>query len=300
MSFRISFYSILLFALMASMALGQGIAESKPLVRITPQTLQQGDVALVELHGLKKNDKVRATFSGAKLPLTYDGASETFYGLLGVDLEQASGTYPLTISVDGNSLQLPVYVQEMDFGTRDLTLPPSMTQFDDETLARIKREQNLMRAVWKKSSGRRLWDGPFTRPVPGEITGPFGRRTVINGEPRSPHSGVDLKAKKNDNIFCSNSGKVVLAQDLFFSGKTVVIDHGLGLFTMYFHLNEILVKVGSLVKTGQILGKAGSTGRSTGPHLHWGVRINNRRVDPMKLIETSSQFSKRATMAERP
>jgi murein DD-endopeptidase MepM/ murein hydrolase activator NlpD len=299
MTVRINFCVILFVFILVTM-LGNGVANSTPSVRITPQSLKQGDVALVEVQGPDRDNKVRVAFSNENFPLTYDAASKTFYGLLGVDLGLRAGAYPLTIIVDGNSMQLPVYVQDVDFGTRDLTLPPSMTQFDDKTLARIRREQKLIKSVWKKSSRRVLWDGPFIRPVPGEITGPFGRRTVINGEPRSPHSGVDLRAKKNDNIFCSNSGRVVLAQDLFFSGKTVVIDHGLGLFTMYFHLSEILVKVGEPVKTNQIIGKAGSTGRSTGPHLHWGVRINNERVDPMKLIEISSHFSKRATMAERP
>ena len=139
--------------------------------------------------------------------------------------------------------------------------------------------------MWGGSDPQRLWNEAFLKPAPGVETGPFGRRTFVNDEPRSRHSGVDLRAEKNENIHCSNAGRVVLARDLFFSGKSVFIDHGQGLFTMYFHLNDILVDEGDMVTRGQVVGKAGSTGRSTGVHLHWGVRLNRARVDPTALLE---------------
>ncbi len=121
-------------------------------------------------------------------------------------------------------------------------------------------------------------------PVPGAITSPFGRRRVINGSPRSPHTGVDLRAAAGAEIIATNHARVVLVDDFYFGGKSVVLDHGGGLYTMYFHLSDFRVKEGSRVRKGGVVGLAGMTGRVTGPHLHWGARLNGARVDPFELL----------------
>ena len=127
-------------------------------------------------------------------------------------------------------------------------------------------------------------------PVEGATDGRnFGHRRVFNGQPRAPHSGADLRARTGTPILAANSGRVVLAKDLFYSGNAVFIDHGLGLFTTYLHLSKIDVAVGDIVEQGQQIGLAGATGRVTGPHLHWGVRLLDARVDPFSLVRLGAQ-----------
>ncbi|MBI3059358.1 MAG: M23 family metallopeptidase [Deltaproteobacteria bacterium] len=136
-----------------------------------------------------------------------------------------------------------------------------------------------------------MWDGRFVAPVSGGITSPFGLRRVVNGWPRSPHGGVDLKAASGTEILAANHGRVVLREEFFFSGKSLVLDHGGGLYTMYFHLADFRVEKDSQVRKGDLIGWAGKTGRVTGPHLHWGVRLNGARVDPFELLEATGDGS---------
>jgi murein DD-endopeptidase MepM/ murein hydrolase activator NlpD len=137
--------------------------------------------------------------------------------------------------------------------------------------------------LWRLVSPENLWLGPFLSPVNSELTSGFGRRRIVNNQPRSPHSGVDLKAETGTPIQAANAGRVVLAEDLFFSGNTVVLDHGLGLYTYYAHCSKILVKTGEIVRKGQRIAEVGATGRVTGPHLHWACRLNQARVNPLDL-----------------
>jgi murein DD-endopeptidase MepM/ murein hydrolase activator NlpD len=260
-------------------------------LRLIPRTVVQGEAALVEIEGSSFQDFLRGRFLGKEVPFLYDANSRTWRALLGIDVDQAPGVYDVRVWKNDAPAKAFITVKPGDFGTRRLTLPPSMTRFDEKTLARIEREEARLKLLWTQSLSRKLWRGMFFRPVPGEVTGVFGQRTLVNGELRSPHSGVDLKAEKNENVICSNHGRVALADNLFFSGNSVAIDHGQGLFTMYFHLNEILVKEGALVEKGQIIGRVGSTGRATGPHLHWGIRLNGARIDPMKFISLSRRFA---------
>jgi murein DD-endopeptidase MepM/ murein hydrolase activator NlpD len=113
-----------------------------------------------------------------------------------------------------------------------------------------------------------LWTTPFTVPIAGESGTNFGHRRVFNGQPRAPHAGADLKATTGTPIHSTNRGRVVLAKNLFFTGNTVILDHGLGIYSLYAHLSRIDVAVGTIVTNGQLIGLAGATGRVTGPHLH--------------------------------
>jgi murein DD-endopeptidase MepM/ murein hydrolase activator NlpD len=130
----------------------------------------------------------------------------------------------------------------------------------------------------------KFWRGAFIRPVEGELSGAFGVSRMINGKRRGQHTGIDLQAEEGTPVLACNRGMVVLVDELFFSGKSVILDHGWGLFSMYFHLSEIRVQEGERIDKGAILGRVGSTGRSTKPHLHWGIRMNGARVDPLSLL----------------
>ena len=168
-----------------------------------------------------------------------------------------------------------------------LTLPKDKVDLDEESLVRVKAEQAQVRTVLEAVSERRLWASDFLRPVEGPITGAFGRQRIINGQAKNPHNGEDIAAPLGAEVVAMNDGVVCLTADHFFSGKGVFVDHGLGLYSMYFHLSEVSVKDGEVVKRGQVIGKVGASGRATGPHLHWGVNMNGARVDPLSLIKLS-------------
>jgi murein DD-endopeptidase MepM/ murein hydrolase activator NlpD len=131
----------------------------------------------------------------------------------------------------------------------------------------------------------RLWQESFLEPVNGKRTGIFGSVRIMNGQARNPHNGEDIGAPLGAEVAATNDGVVRLTVDHIFSGRGVYLDHGLGFYSMYFHLSDVLVKEGDLVKAGQIVGKVGATGRATGPHLHWGVKLNGARVNPYALLD---------------
>ena len=135
------------------------------------------------------------------------------------------------------------------------------------------------------SSTEKIWQGSFQLPVQSKITSPFGNRRVFNGKLKSYHNGLDFRAPVGTPVFASNSGVVKLAEDLFYSGKVVILDHGNTIFTIYAHLSKIEVKAGRQVEKGQKLGLTGATGRVSGPHLHWGVKVNGTAVNPIQFVQ---------------
>jgi murein DD-endopeptidase MepM/ murein hydrolase activator NlpD len=160
----------------------------------------------------------------------------------------------------------------------DLVHPPP------EAELRVEQEAKHLRELWSHSAPQRLWSGPFVQPVPDPANSAFGTRSIYNGEPRSPHAGADFLSPTGRPVKAPNAGRIVLADPQYFSGNTVIIDHGLGLFSLLAHLSQIDVKAGDTVAAGDVIGKVGATGRVTGPHLHWTVRDNNARVDPLSLL----------------
>ena len=224
--------------------------------------------------------------------ISFFGQQGSFIALLGVDLEEKPGPVHIAIEARGKNGEnrekgITLRIRERSFPREKISVPPSFDRVDEATRRRIDREQEQLSRLWAISSPRRWWEGPFLAPVPGGITSPFGLRRIVNGLPRSPHGGVDMKASQGAEVFAANHGQVVLREEFFFSGKSVVLDHGGGLYTMYFHLADFHVEKDSPVRKGELIGWAGRTGRVTGPHLHWGVRLNGARVDPLGLVETT-------------
>lgn len=216
----------------------------------------------------------------------------SFFTLLGVDLEEKAGALDLLVrgrarNGERGEKAVALGVKEKTFPQEKLSVPASFDRIDEATQRRIEREQQQLNRIWATSSLQRWWESPFLAPVSGGVTAPFGLRRVVNGLPRSPHGGVDLKASLGTEIVAANHGQVVLREEFFFSGKSIVIDHGSGLYTMYFHLDEFHVGKNTQVRRGELIGRVGMTGRVTGPHLHWGVRLNGARVDPFELLEAS-------------
>lgn len=254
---------------------------------------KQGQVLLVQVRTGGRATDVTGRFLGRTIPFftAPDGRSDLVIGLLGIDIQDKPGMHELMVEVrehdTARRLSYSVLVLKEKYPVQHLTLPSEQVDLDDENLVRVKTEQERVKAVLQGVSRERLWDGPFVEPLHGETEGAFGRTRVINGQTRSPHNGEDITAPLGTPVVAMNDGIAQLTVDHFFSGKGVFVDHGLGLYSMYFHLSEVLVQDGAMVKQGQAIGKVGATGRATGPHLHLGVRINGARVNPYSLIKLS-------------
>lgn len=211
-------------------------------------------------------------------------------GWAAVDLDQKPGrvgieVYGRTKSGRPAAGTLAVRVERRTFPTQRLDVEEKFVTPPPEVQARIEEETRRLAAVYAVRRAAPPPERPFVRPVPAEPTGVFGTRRVFNGKPRSPHPGLDLKAATGTPVRCSGPGLVTLAQELWFSGNTVIVDHGGGLFTIYAHLSRIEVKEGARLDAGDLVGLSGATGRVTGPHLHWGAKIGDRPFDPRALLE---------------
>jgi len=267
------------------------MAVSQYDIQLSSYIIPQGDMSLIRVE-VKNGGIPRVTWMKREIYLVPNHNKTVYYGLLVADLMAKPGRYKALVELvsTGKKKKLEIEVKEKDYGIRRLTLPKKMVDLEAETLKRVKKESGIMRRLWDTPPSTPYWNGPFERPIPGEVVGPFGRRSIINNQPRASHSGVDLKAEKGTPIKAINHGTVAFTGDHFFTGQTVVMDHGGGIQSMYFHLEKILVQQGKMVEKGQVIGLVGSTGRATGPHLHWGIRINGARVNPLKLIIVSQEM----------
>ncbi len=227
-------------------------------------------------------------FAGRSFPL--EKISGGRRGVVAIPLGTAPGLHELVFeTAAGKRQRLTLEVVAHDYGEQHLTLPKKMvTPMRPETLARIKRDRKLLRRVYASSGKHLLFHGKITPPLRSRLTSTFGRRRLLNGKPKAPHGGIDYKAAVGVPVPAAGDGRVVLAGNLYYSGNIVIIDHGLDIFTLYMHLSKINCRVGDLVRRGQIIGKSGRSGRVTGPHLHWGVKIAGVFVDPLEFADLSS------------
>jgi murein DD-endopeptidase MepM/ murein hydrolase activator NlpD len=264
---------------------------------VASASASQGSLLLAELSTDAPLESVHAKWGTEEIPFWQkatppSAASKTQHWrtLLAVDLDKPVGDYPVDVSMkppaDAPAIcQLTVHVIAGKFATENLHVDNKFVEPDPEQTARAKSEQQKLREIYATVSPRKLWQGRFRIPLDGVTKGAnFGRRRVLNGQPGSPHSGVDLPATTGTPVHASQTGRVVLAEPLFFAGNTVIIDHGLGIYTLYGHLSEIDAKVGDKIAVGAVLGKVGATGRVTGPHLHWGLSVERSRVNALQIV----------------
>jgi murein DD-endopeptidase MepM/ murein hydrolase activator NlpD len=234
-----------------------------------------------------------ATLEGsiAGTPLRFFPYGGGHAAVLGIDLETKPGSHPWRVAAllgrePPRTARGTVKILPREFIVQRLTVPPHMVDLDPETERRAVDESARLRTLYRTVSVDRLWRGRFTRPVAGMEPGTgFGARRIINGKPRMPHSGIDFAAPRGTPVVASNAGRVALVADFFFPGRLVVLDHGLGLYTLYFHLDSVSVEDGTVVDRGEPIGTVGMTGRTTGPHLHFGAQLGSARIDPATLLE---------------
>ena len=240
------------------------------------QSLRPGGIAIIPLTSEVK------TISYQNHPVLITQANQQNYAVFGIPLSAPIGTLQLETNhspIQLNIQSYPYAEQRLNVKNQDY-VNPNQTQLDRYALEAT--EQNNIYNSFTPSQSNSF--PSFIRPTAGKFSNSFGRKRFFNGEERAPHSGLDIPAPIGQKVVAPASGTVVATGDYFFNGKTVLIDHGQGLISMFCHLSDINVAKGQKIQQGEILGKVGKTGRVTGPHLHWGMSLNNARVDPQLFL----------------
>jgi len=269
------------------------VALPKPEITVSSDSIFQGDAGCLRVQ-TTNGESPQVQWMDQDLFTAPLENGKTWFGFFAADLKLRPGSYPLVVKIPSTGVrkQIDITVRSKDFGVRRLTLPKELVDLDAVTLERVKRESAIMKEVLEAPPTAPQWKGPFVKPLSGEVVGTFGQASIINGMPRAPHSGVDLKAEKGTPVVSINSGRVALTGEHFFNGLFVVVDHGGALQSMYFHLDKILVQQGDKVTKGRVVGLVGATGRATGPHLHFGIRINGARIDPMQFMTVNEAMER--------
>lgn len=249
-----------------------------------PKALPQGGVAALTVVSDAPLASLTLVDGDRRVALERDASGRTFRGLVGVDLDAKAGAREIALEPgDGGArLVVPLNVLRGGFRVQKLSVDPKYVEVPPEEEERVKADGVRVGAAYRSAEPARRWSS-FARPVSAEGRN-FGSRRVYNGRTQSFHAGLDMAAPAGTPVAAAADGRVALAGDLYFSGGTVLLDHGGGLFTQYFHLSRVDVKDGDVLTKGTVLGLVGATGRATGPHLHWGARWNGARVNPEALL----------------
>jgi len=277
-------------------SLGFAAAQARvvaPEISVQARELAPGEPFRIRVTSPEPAASLRAEVLGRTVFLMRDateGGRESWSGWAMVGLDDPTGATAIELAgttesgheILGTHL---ITVAEKQFPREELKVAPKYVEPPEAVREQLAAERVKLDAIYASRRDVPTGQQPFVRPVPGERTSIFGMRRVFNGKPRSPHSGLDLRAATGTSVQASGTGRVVLAQDLYYSGNTVIVDHGGGLFTLYAHLSELRVQEGDEAQSGQIVGLSGATGRVTGPHLHWGAKIGAEPFDPTALLD---------------
>ena len=265
-------------------------------LRVSAATPAQGTLLIAEVRSAKTLSDIAGKWTDRDISFwqatgtSVPKGTNVWRALVGVDLEQPAGDFKFTVSgksADGSALscETGIVVRVGRFPTERLKVAPNFVEPNPEQAAKAAEDQKKLRAIYATVTPEKLWTGAFRIPLDGVKTGGnFGKRRVLNGKSNSPHSGVDLPSPTGTPVHAAQSGRVVLAEELYFAGNTVVIDHGFGVYTLYGHFSEIDAKPGDEVKVGDVIGKVGATGRVTGPHSHWGLEVDRARINAMEIV----------------
>ena len=265
-----------------------GSADPSLQISHRARAVAPGEVVVVDVRAAEPLDDVRAQWLSQSIRF-YQVEPRWWQGLAPIDVGAAPG--PKTLNVvarltAGRTLERPyaITIAARTFPARRITVAPKFADPPADELPRIEAERKAVEAIFASQTPERFWSQPFIVPVPGAATSSFGRRTILNGQTRGQHTGTDFQAATGTPVVAPNRGRVALAADQYFPGRTIIIDHGLGVYSYLAHLSEFSVAEGAVVERGQRIALSGATGRVTGPHLHWTMRLGSARVDPLSLI----------------
>ena len=273
--------------MLASLLVAGRACSQSNAVTLTPEVVEAGSPELLYLES-SRNARPDADWLGRKVQFFPARGGHGWFALAGVDVEAPAGSSVLRVVIgsgtDSIGLSRTVEIHPAHYRTGSLTVLPKFVEPDPKALKQIEADSKLKAKVFAASSPEPLWSGNFRAPVIAPATDSFGTRRVFNGKLASIHKGMDFRAATGTQVRAGNSGVVVLARPLYYEGNCVIVDHGLGLWTISMHLSRIDVKEGRHVATGELMGLSGATGRVTGPHLHWAVRWQDAYLDPAKLL----------------
>lgn len=250
-------------------------------ISVLPETIRQGDAFLIKI---QSNDNTIPVGMLDNTDIVFHRTSPGhFIALSFAGLEQHPETYIVQVQQNNSSKNITLRIKPRKSRTINLSLPRNKVTLTPENEERAENEIALLRAKWSNRS-ERMWKGRFTAPLDTPVSTEFGILRIINGHRKSIHKGIDYRGKEGTPIKAINAGIVSLTDDQFFGGKIVMVDHGEGIFSIYMHLSAISVYEGQHVNTSDTIGYVGSSGRSTGPHLHLTVKWNGLTIDPLSLF----------------
>jgi murein DD-endopeptidase MepM/ murein hydrolase activator NlpD len=275
-----------LVAILLLVAAGIASSASPAIAPIPRESRVPGGIALIDLPQASAAPAVE--FQGRHCAVIKRGARWT--AVVGIPLATQPGTQRITLKSSKGSSEIPFEVKAKKYRTQYLTIQDQRkVEPNPEDLKRIEAETARSDEALSRFTAIQPINMELLPPIEGVRSDSFGSRRVFNGQPRNPHTGMDIAAPRGTPVHAPAAGKVVEAGEFFFNGNTLYIDHGNGLVTMYCHLDTVAVKKGDTVKAGDLLGTVGSTGRVTGPHLHWGIALNRAMVDPALFLDTGEQ-----------
>jgi hypothetical protein len=288
---RLNFVIILISSLMgcsSSRALPSAPALTPFEAHLSTQKIADGSLLTATI-------KFNEPFSG-KITGTFEDEESDFFvvpeigpniyqAFFGIPYGHKPGPADIKIKVGSKLGTLPFEIVDGNYPAETLKVENSRVNPPKKVMARIFKEMKETNAVNSTLTPERYWKGPFQKPIDSVITSGFGGKRLYNGHLKNYHGGLDFRAPMGTPIHAAGAGVVLLAKNLYYSGNTVIIDHGYGLISMYFHMSKFRVKKGDTVAQGQLLGLSGKTGRVTGPHLHWQVIIHKIKVNPAALLE---------------
>ena len=280
---RVRTWMTALAVLVCAVAVLSASQPSVPGLSLRARSFQPGELVIVSISAPAAATSISVRAFGKDLAAHLAGPGE-WQALTGIDLDLAPADYEVSVTVDGVVTAKRVQVVPRAFPVRRLTVNPDFVNPPKALAARIAEESRFIERAYAEGAQEPLWQGSFRRPVPHQANSRFGTRSVFNGEQRTPHGGTDFLSPAGTPVHAPNAGRIVAARDLYFAGRTVMIDHGAGLFSQLAHLSRIDVREGDLVEPGQVVGLVGATGRVTGAHLHWAVRASGARVDALSVL----------------
>ena len=250
-------------------------------IKVSPGDLIPGDVFSLKIRDSGHGD-AEAVFNGSTIDL-YD-SGDGLIAFVSIPLDIAPGKYDVIVKQGGEEHAAAIEVKAHEFRTIELTLPEGKVSLSPKSLKRAQKESKLLGDIWSQNTSI-SWAGGFVNPTGTAVSTEFGLNRLMNKKRNSRHRGTDFRGKTGAPIKPINSGTVVLTDDLFFGGNTLVIDHGMGLYSIYMHLSKFNVSKGDRVTKEDIVGLVGSTGRATGPHLHMSVKLKGVSVNPESLFK---------------
>jgi len=270
--YKFTFFIILLLIPAHALALN---------ISVTPETVSPGDLFLVQAE-VDHKQPANAEFQGNTIKM-HPSDNGQLIAFVPVDVNTSPGNYKITVNNGKRELTSIVKIESKEFETIHLTLPEGKVTLNPENQKRANEEAVLLKKIWPVNNGIQ-WNGKFSKPLSTETSTEFGVKRIMNKKKTSVHRGMDFRGKEGTPVKSLNAGTVVLNKDLFYGGNTLIIDHGMGLYSVYMHLSEFKASKGDKVAKGQTVGLVGMSGRATGPHLHLSVKLNGVSVNPESLF----------------